>query len=76
MDFKKESDNAILTKTLFKNDDNVYIPAIFRNYSSDRIITMELIKDFSKVLLKTSQFTLKFSVLRLIIKKKLRKNLD
>ena len=76
LDFNKESDNAILTKKQFKNDDYVYIPAIFQKYSSDRIITMELIKDFAKVLLKTSQYTLKFSILRLIIKMKLRRDSD
>ena len=49
LDFTKETNNAILTKKYFKEDDNVHIPYIYEKYSSERIITMEFIKNAAKV---------------------------
>lgn len=43
LDFSQEVDNAEKTRELFKDDDNVYVPINYREFSTHRIITQEFV---------------------------------
>lgn len=49
LDFRMEISNALVTKRNFKDDNRVHIPIIYEEKSSERIITMEFIKDSMKI---------------------------
>jgi len=41
LDYVSEADHAERFRQLFENDPRVYVPSIFRNYSTRRVITLE-----------------------------------
>jgi len=44
LDYSKEGKNAELIRKQFKNDSNVYIPAIYTKFSTKKVLTMEYIE--------------------------------
>jgi len=44
LDFRKEARNAIIFKENFKNDERVYIPYVFKEFTTEKILIMERVK--------------------------------
>ncbi|GAB5045915.1 ABC1 kinase family protein [Thermodesulfovibrio sp. TK110] len=44
LDFRREASNAVVFRENFKNDPKVYIPYVFREFTTEKILVMEKVK--------------------------------
>lgn len=44
LDFRKEARNAMIFRENFKNDERIYIPQIFKEFTTEKILIMERVK--------------------------------
>jgi len=44
LDFMIEMENSRETKRNFKGDDNIYVPEVYEEYCSSRVLTMEYVE--------------------------------
>lgn len=44
LDYLKEADNAKNFKAIFQDDDNVYVPLVFKDYSTQKVLTLEFVQ--------------------------------
>ena len=40
LDFRKEADNAEKCKEMFKHDKRVYVPKVYKDLTTERVLTM------------------------------------
>ena len=43
LDFRREADNADHVRTIFPGDQGVVVPEVYREFSADRVLTMEMV---------------------------------
>ena len=44
LDFRREADNADRVREIFQSDDHVVVPQMYREWSSEKVLTMELLE--------------------------------